>query len=109
MLATTEDGVATSSDGGRKFGSGSGQVLAFLSWPAADALYGIDLAGGLHRSDDGGASWQKAGTVPGGQPQALTAVDSRHVLAATQDGVYESVDGGKTFTERLSVSSAAGH
>ncbi|GAA2479307.1 hypothetical protein GCM10010406_14390 [Streptomyces thermolineatus] len=109
VLATTEDGVAGSTDGGRTFGAGSGQVLAFLSWPAADALYGVDPAGGLHRSADGGATWRKAGTVPGGQPQALTAVDGEHVLAATQDGVYESRDGGRTFTERLPVSSAGGH
>ena len=109
VLATTEDGVATSTDGGRTFRAGSGQVMAFLSWPAADALYGVDLAGGLHRSTDSGATWQKTGTVPGGRPQALTAVDAQRVLAATQDGVYESRDGGKTFSERLPVSATGGH
>ncbi|MEV5086917.1 F510_1955 family glycosylhydrolase [Streptomyces griseoincarnatus] len=109
VLATTQDGVAASTDGGRKFRAGAGQVLAFLSWPAADALYGVDLAGGLHRSTDGGTSWQKTGTVPGGQPQALTAVDAKRVLVATQDGVYESRDGGRTFTRRLPMSSAEGH
>lgn len=109
VLATTEDGVAMSSDGGRKFRAGSGQVLAFLSWPAADALYGVDLAGGLHRSTDGGTSWKGTGTVPGGQPQALTAVDAERVLVATQDGVYESRDGGGTFRQRLPMSSAGGH
>ncbi|MFJ9010713.1 F510_1955 family glycosylhydrolase [Streptomyces canus] len=109
VLATTEDGVAASTDGGRKFRAGAGQVLAHLSWPAADALYGVDLAGGLHRSIDGGIGWKKTGTVPGGQPQALTAVDARRVLVATQDGVYESRDGGRTFTQRLPMSSAEGH
>ncbi|AZQ39094.1 exo-alpha-sialidase [Streptomyces cyaneochromogenes] len=109
LRATTEDGVATSTDGGRRFGAGSGQVPAFLSWPVADALYGVDLAGGLHRSSDGGATWKKVGTVPGGQPQALTALDGGHVLAATQHGVYESLDGGRTFTERLPVFSGGGH
>ncbi len=109
VLATTEDGVARSTDGGRTFGAGSGQVLAFLSWPAADALYGVDLAGGLHRSTDSGATWTKTGPVPGGRPQALTAVDAKRVLAATQDGVYESRDGGRTFTQRLPVSSSEGH
>ncbi|MGW7786359.1 F510_1955 family glycosylhydrolase [Streptomyces tricolor] len=109
LLATTESGVAKSTDGGRKFGKGSGQVLAFLSWPTADALYGIDLAGGLHRSTDNGTTWKKTGTVPGGQPQALTALDANRILAATQDGVYESRDGGKTFTERLPISAGQGH
>ncbi|MGW4822724.1 F510_1955 family glycosylhydrolase [Streptomyces sp. NPDC004227] len=109
VLATTENGVARSTDGGRTFSAGSGQVLAYLSWPTAETLYGVDLAGGLHQSADGGATWQKTGTVPGGQPQALTAVDNGHVLAATADGVYESRDGGKTFTKRLPVSSTGGH
>ncbi|MEU1570241.1 F510_1955 family glycosylhydrolase [Streptomyces collinus] len=109
VLATTEDGVSTSTDGGRSFGAGSGEVLAFLSWPAADALYGVDLAGGLHRSTDNGGTWKKTGTVPGGQPQALTAIDAKRVLVATQEGVYESRDGGKTFSERLPVSVAGGH
>ncbi|MFF5155992.1 F510_1955 family glycosylhydrolase [Streptomyces sp. NPDC000348] len=109
VLATGEDGVARSTDGGRTFGAGSGRVLAFLSWPTAEALYGVDLGGGLHRSADGGATWEKTGTAPGGQPQALTAVGARHVLVATQDGVYESRDGGGTFTERLPVSPAGGH
>lgn len=109
VLATTEDGVAASTDGGRTFGVGSGQVLAFLSWPTADALYGVDLTGGLHRSTDGGTSWKETGTVPGGQPQALTAVDAKRVLVATQDGVYESRDGGRTFTQRLPMSTAEGH
>ncbi|EKX68445.1 F510_1955 family glycosylhydrolase [Streptomyces ipomoeae] len=108
VLATTEDGVATSTSGGRTFDAGSGQVLAFLSWPAADTLYGVDLAGGLHRSADNGATWQKTGTVPGGRPQALTAIDAKRVLAATQDGVYESRDGGKTFSQRLPMSTTGG-
>ncbi|MEU0214908.1 F510_1955 family glycosylhydrolase [Streptomyces sp. NPDC006265] len=109
VLATTEGGVAASTDGGRKFRAGTGQALAFLSWPTADALYGVDLAGNLHHSTDGGASWKETGTVPGGQPQALTAVDAKRVLVATQDGVYASRDGGRTFTQRLPMSSAEGH
>ncbi|MER6976147.1 WD40/YVTN/BNR-like repeat-containing protein [Streptomyces carpinensis] len=109
MLATTEAGVARSTDGGKTFGKGSGQILAFLSWPKTDALNGVDLSGGLHRSVDGGATWQKTGTVPGGQPAALTALDTGHVLAATKDGVYESRDGGKTFVKRLSISAGEGH
>jgi hypothetical protein len=43
-------------------------------------------------------TWSVLATVPGGAPQALTAVDARHVLAATTTGVYESRDGGRTFT-----------
>ncbi|OAH12793.1 F510_1955 family glycosylhydrolase [Streptomyces jeddahensis] len=109
VLATTADGIARSTDGGKTFAKGEQPVMAYLSWKAEDALYGIDASGVLNRSADGGATWKKLTTVPGGQPQALTSVDSEDVLAATQDGVYESKDGGSTFTKRLAVESTGGH
>jgi photosystem II stability/assembly factor-like uncharacterized protein len=83
--------------------------MAYLSWAGPDALYGIDPTSALHRSADSGKTWKKAGTVPGGQPQALTAVSADRVPAATQDGVYETRDGGRTFTERVPVTPAASH
>ncbi|KNE81665.1 F510_1955 family glycosylhydrolase [Streptomyces xinghaiensis] len=104
VLATTQSGVARSTDGGKTFGDGSEPVLTHLSWAEGGALYGIAPDGVVHRSADGGESWKKAGTVPGGQPQALTAVDADRVLAATGSGVHESRDGGKSFTRRLAVS-----
>ncbi|WP_438494195.1 F510_1955 family glycosylhydrolase [Streptomyces asiaticus] len=109
VLVTTAEGVARSTDGGKTFAEGKQPVMAFLSWKAKNALYGIDTSGRLSRSTDGGTTWKKLATVPGGQPQALTAVDAQHVLAATQSGVYESKDGGKTFTKRLAVGSSGGH
>ncbi|MEU0715748.1 F510_1955 family glycosylhydrolase [Streptomyces lavendulocolor] len=105
ILATTQDGVAKSTDGGKAFEAGAQPVMALISWATPDALYGIDPSGTLHRSADGGINWAKAGTVPGGQPQALEAVNSKHILAATQDGVFESKDGGETFTQRLASAS----
>ncbi|MGW0840964.1 F510_1955 family glycosylhydrolase [Streptomyces sp. NPDC002787] len=109
LLATTSEGIARSTDGGKTFAGGEQPVMAFLSWPAKDALYGIDTDGALHRSTDGGTTWKHLAAVPGGQPQALTAVGAKHVLAATQTGVYESEDGGKTSTKRLAVKMSAGH
>ncbi|MFI9052135.1 F510_1955 family glycosylhydrolase [Streptomyces sp. NPDC053427] len=109
VLATTPDGVAKSTDGGRTFADGGQPALAFVSWAAKGALYGIDATGGLRRSLDGGTTWKETAAVPGGRPQALTAVDARHVLAATEGGVYESKDGGKTFRKRLAAGSSGGH
>ncbi|MTE22098.1 exo-alpha-sialidase [Streptomyces sp. TRM43335] len=111
VLATTQGGIARSTDGGETFAGGAEPVLAHLSWAGEDGkdvLYGIGPDGALHRSTDGGESWTETGTVPGGQPQALTAVTADRVLAATAGGVYESTDGGRTFTERLETS-AGGH
>ncbi|MDO0930701.1 exo-alpha-sialidase [Streptomyces sp. DG2A-72] len=110
VLATTAEGVSRSGDGGTTFTHGQRPVMmAFLSWTAKDALHGIDTSGALNRSTDGGTTWQKVATLPGGQPQALTAVSAAHVLAATQTGVFESKDGGKTFKKRLAVASGGGH
>ncbi|OKK03433.1 hypothetical protein AMK26_18145 [Streptomyces sp. CB03234] len=108
VLATTQDGIATSADGGETFRPGTEPVMAFLSWPKTDGLYGVDPGGELNRSTDGGTTWKPTGDVPGGEPQALTAVDSSHVIVATQDGIYETRDAGKTFTKLLTVSSS-GH
>ncbi|MGK5447646.1 F510_1955 family glycosylhydrolase [Streptomyces radiopugnans] len=107
VLATTADGVARSTDGGETFAGGAEPVLAYLSWAGEDGLYGIGPQGTVHRSTDGGENWTETGTVPGGQAQALTAVTPERVLAATAGGVYESRDGGKTFTERLALSEGA--
>ncbi|KAB1148648.1 exo-alpha-sialidase [Streptomyces luteolifulvus] len=105
LLATTAEGVVTSTDGGRTFGRGSGQVQALVSWPSESALFGIDPSGKLSSSADGGKTWKEPTTVPGGQPQALTAVNADHILAATMTGVYESRDGGRTFTELAPLAS----
>lgn len=105
LLATTAEGVVTSTDGGRTFGKGAGPVQAFLSWPTEKSLFGIGPSGKLSRSEDRGETWRQLTAVPGGQPQALTAVNADHVLVATQTGVYESRDGGNTFTELAPLAS----
>ncbi|MGP4045371.1 F510_1955 family glycosylhydrolase [Streptomyces sp. 2A115] len=105
LLATTAEGVVTSTDGGRTFAKGVEPVQAIVSWPAEKSLFGIDTSGKLSSSADGGKSWKELTAVPGGQPQALTAVNADHVLAATMTGVYESRDGGKTFSELAPLAS----
>ncbi|MER6915278.1 F510_1955 family glycosylhydrolase [Streptomyces sp. NPDC000594] len=109
VLATTESGISRSTDGGESFGPGSGPRHAFLSWTPGNVLYGVDIKGKLSVSDDGGKGWRPAGTLPGGAPQALTALDGKRLIAASQDGVYESQDGGRTFTRRLDVTSGGDH
>lgn len=98
VLATVQDGVATSRDGGRSFSAPTGPQLAYLSWAPGGTLYGLAPDGGLYSSADGGTGWQRLATVPGGRPQALTAVDQNQILFATAGGLYRSTDGGRTVT-----------
>ncbi|WP_030685823.1 hypothetical protein [Streptomyces sp. NRRL B-1347] len=58
----------------------------------------------VRRITDNETTWKKTGTVPGNQPQALIAVGADCILAATDKGVYESRDGGTTFTLRALAS-----
>lgn len=97
VLATVQGGVARSTDGGRSFAAPTGPQLAYVSWGPNGRIYGLDLDSGVHTSTDGGATWTRTGTVPGGRPQAVTATADA-LLAATAGGVYRSGDSGGTFT-----------
>lgn len=98
LLATTQSGLGRSSDGGRTF-TPAGPVLAYLSWPRKGDLWAVSADGALSHSADAGRTWQPRGTLPG-QPQALAVVDDVIYAAVSDDGIYSSADGGRTFTLR---------
>ena len=104
VLATTQRGLARSTDGGRTFAAVAGApALAVLAWAQQDSLYGIGPDGTVHHSKDGGASWTRRGTL-GEQPEAV-AVDARDgketlYVAAGDRGIVASSDGGTSFTTR---------
>lgn len=102
MIATTERGPTRSADGGRTFTALPGApVLAVLAWQQTDQLYGVDPSGQVHASGDGGATWDRRGTL-GGEPEALAASGDVLYAAATGRGVLASTDGGRTWTVRYS-------
>lgn len=106
LLATTQDGVVRSSDGGRKWTPVVGApTLVVLTWAAQGQLYGVTPDGTVQRSEDGGDTWGERGSV-GGQPEAIT-VDVHGgketlYVAATDRGILASADQGRTFTTRYS-------
>jgi hypothetical protein len=68
-----------------------------------DVIYGYEVAvdPGLHRSTDGGQTWER---IPAGQVDEVGALalavhpdDRDRVLAATEAGLLESQDGGRTW------------
>lgn len=104
LLATTQDGPARSTDGGKSFATLKGApTLVFIDWPSTNRLVGVDPGGAVHVSADGGKSWAKQGTVSGG-PQAILAHGDSEVYVATDQAIYHSTDNGKSFTEYQSLS-----
>jgi hypothetical protein len=99
ILVTTENGIASSADGGRTWSTPQdAPLLGLLAWTDG-AVYGADAQGRVHASDDSGRSWSARGTLPA-PPMALTA-DGDRVLAYADGTVVESTDGGSTFLARV--------
>ena len=97
ILATTENGVMASRDGGATFTPIAGSpLLAYLAWADADTVYGIGPDGTLHASTDQGATWQRRGATAS-PPQAITADPGGRLTVVTDDGVEQSTDGGATL------------
>jgi len=103
MLATTEQGLARSTDGGQTFRLfDDAPLLQLVTWPDDGRLVGVAPDGTVHAGDDGGATWDQRGSV-GGAPEALTT-DGEVVHVAVGGGIVTSPDGGRTFRTRYAGS-----
>jgi hypothetical protein len=104
IVATTEQGPAASSDGGRTWTSLDGAPpLVVLAWTARAGLHGVAVDGTVHRSGDSGRTWSQTGSA-GGPPEAV-ALDDRDggaalYVAVEGKGIVVSRDGGRTFAVR---------
>jgi hypothetical protein len=104
VVATTPQGPVLSADGGRTWTPLAGAPpLAVVAWQKGVGLFGVAVDESVHRSDDGGRTWQETG-LSGGEPEALT-VDTaggaaRLHVAMSGKGVVVSADGGRTFKTR---------
>lgn len=100
LLATTEQGLARSTDGGRTFALVPGAPLSLLiDWPDTKDLIAIDPGGAVRHSIDAGATWTERGRLPGG-PTALATHGPSDLYVATEQGIHASRDGGRSFTLR---------
>jgi hypothetical protein len=99
IVGTSESGPVRSIDSGASFNAlGGAPLLALLAW-TGDTLYGADVDGRIHESTDDGITWKPLGSLPS-QPSALAATGTA-VAALVGDTVLESVDGGASFTPRI--------
>ena len=70
--------------------------MSFVDWPERDLLVGVAADGAVHRSSDGGSSWESVDSV-GSAPEALDITPGRWNVA-TERGLFSSVDDGQTWT-----------
>lgn len=105
LIGTQETGPVRSTDGGATFQPiPDAPLLAFLAW-SGKTVYAIAADGTVQSSADSGATWIELAQLQG-QPQALAA-DGNHVVALAGTTIWESTDGGKTFSPR--ITGIAGH
>ena len=104
VLATTEQGVHRSVDGGKNWAlPADTPVLLLTALATKDTAVGVAPDGTMQVSRDAGRTWQETGGTVTGQPAAITAIDDGgqlRIWVATTTGVERSSDNGATFTRR---------
>ena len=96
VLAAAPRGLLRSTDQGRTFTAVPGAPqLVVLDW-ADGHLLGVAADGAVWASGDGGATWDRRGSL--GEPHALAVTGDGTVYAADDTGVHASTDAGRTFT-----------
>ena len=104
LLATTEQGLQRSEDGGATWTAvPETPTGALLDWATTASLYAVTPDGAVHRSTDGGLTWAQVGSVQGA-PDALL-VDNRDgvenvYVAVSPATIRVSTDGGASFSTR---------
>lgn len=97
LVASSEDRLYRSTDGGERWRAVAVAEAVRLAWPAPDALYRAEKDGTVQQSRDGGETWQRAGHAPG-EPYKFKAVGTEHLFLALSDGtIAETTDGGRTW------------
>lgn len=102
LIVSSDRGLFSSADGGRRWRPLSRARAGLLAWPAPGALHLVDASGTLHSSDDAGATWREAGRV-GGAPAAFMADDEALYVALAGNEVLWSSDAGRSWTVRVAA------
>jgi hypothetical protein len=105
LAADAKGRLRRSENGGRSFTTvPDGPLVSSLTWPKAGPVYGVTPEGTVISSEDQGLTWQSRAALDG-PAEALVATDTSTMYAATESGIYRSIDGGATFTLRYQTSS----
>jgi len=101
LIASTEEQIYRSQDGGERWRPSAQGAAPRLDWPAPEALMRADKDGLFQVSTDGGQTWERRGRIEG-EPYKVRAVDAENAFVALSDGtILETTDGGRTFEDRF--------
>ena len=101
LVATTQEGLARSTDGGATFEVvESAPVMVFVSWAEDGTLAGVTPDGVVYTAEDPAGEWSERAGLDG-QPEALTVDSATQIYAAANGTVLASTDGGATFSPLL--------
>ena len=98
VVAAGEKGLYVSNDGGAGWRPVS-ETAGVLVWPRPDTLVLVEAGGTVHRSSDGGRSFEQVGTIDG-TPAALAADGDDLYVGLHTNEVKVSRDGGRTWELR---------
>lgn len=102
ILATSEQNLFRSTDGGDSWRPISQANARRMAWPSDKVLVAADREGRVQRSEDRGESWQDVGRIEG-EPWRLKAVDDKTIYAALSDGtIVKTADGGGAWSTLFS-------
>ncbi|QDG87092.1 F510_1955 family glycosylhydrolase [Pseudarthrobacter sp. NIBRBAC000502770] len=101
VLATTQEGVQRSTDGGATWAlDKSAPIIQFAAFASAKEAIGAAPDGTVYYSEDAGSTWKQTGKITG-EVQAVAATEGTDgnpwIWAATSTGLVVSTDGGTTF------------
>lgn len=101
VLATTQEGLQRSTDGGATWTlDKAAPTVQFAAFASATEAVGVEPGGAVHYSPDAGATWTRKGQISG-TVQAVAATEGSNgnpwIWAATSTGLVVSTDGGATF------------
>jgi len=98
IVATTEQGLGISRDGGATFTSlGDGPLAVLASWAEDGTLVVATPDGTIYTSTGTLTNWTQRGSLAG-PPEALTAATGQEIYAAANGDILTSRNGGATFS-----------
>jgi photosystem II stability/assembly factor-like uncharacterized protein len=97
LVASTDEAVFLSTDGGATWKKRAGIEPGMLAWPSPRELLHVGADGLVSVSNDQGRTWRRRGEVPA-QPVAMSANGDRVHVADPEGRIFASRDGGRTWT-----------